>query len=46
VNSLVKNGHVDNTTSVHEFAKSFLEILGHTKVKEANELYYSEVCNG
>lgn len=46
MNSLVKNGYVNNTPSVHKFAKSFLEILGHTIDNEANERYYSQVCNG
>jgi hypothetical protein len=43
VNRVVKHGYCDNSTSIHEFAKSFLELLEHTKEKESAEEYNSQV---
>jgi hypothetical protein len=43
VNSVVKAGYCDNSTTIHEFAKSFLELLEHNKENESREQYNSEV---
>jgi hypothetical protein len=43
VNSMVKGGHLDNSKSVHEFAKCFLNALVHIHDIEAREKYYSQV---
>jgi hypothetical protein len=43
VNSVVKAGYCDNSTAIHEFAKSFLELLEHNKENEAREEYNSQV---
>jgi hypothetical protein len=37
VNSVVKAGYCDNSTTIHEFAKSFLELLEHNKENESRE---------
>ncbi|XP_039787154.1 protein FAR1-RELATED SEQUENCE 5-like [Panicum virgatum] len=42
VNSTVKHGYCDNSTAIHEFAKSFLELLAHNKEKEAEEEFNSQ----
>ena len=43
VNSTIKHGYCDNSTAIHEFAKSFLELLAHNKEKEAEEEFNSQV---
>jgi uncharacterized protein (DUF2236 family) len=43
VNSLVKGGYMDNSTSVHEFAKRFLDVLEHMKENEARNKYHEQV---
>jgi len=43
VNSLVKGGYVDASTSVHEFAKRFLDVVEHMKENEAREKYHGQV---
>ncbi|XP_039804983.1 protein FAR-RED IMPAIRED RESPONSE 1-like [Panicum virgatum] len=42
VNSTIKHGYCDNSTAIHEFAKSFLELLAHNKEKEAEEEFNSQ----
>ncbi|CAL5082383.1 unnamed protein product [Urochloa decumbens] len=42
VNNVVKRGYCDNSTPIHEFAKSFLECLEHTKENETRETYNSQ----
>jgi hypothetical protein len=37
VNSVVKAGYCDNSMAIHEFAKSFLELLEHNKENESRE---------
>jgi hypothetical protein len=44
VNSMVKGGYLDNSKSVHEFTKCFLDVLVHINDNEAREKYYSQVC--
>jgi hypothetical protein len=43
VNSMVKEVYLDNSKSVHEFAKHFLDALDHIHYNEAREKYYSQV---
>jgi hypothetical protein len=43
VNSMVKGGYLDNSKSVHEFAKRFMDALVHNHDNEAREKYYSHV---
>jgi hypothetical protein len=43
VNSMVKGGYLDNSKSVHEFAKRFLDALVHIHDNEAREKYYSQM---
>jgi hypothetical protein len=43
VNSIVKGGYSDNSKSVHEFAKCFLDALVHIHNNEAREKYYSQL---
>lgn len=43
VNNVVKHGYCDNSTAIHEFAKSFMELLEHTKENESGETYNSQV---
>jgi hypothetical protein len=43
VNNVIKHGYCDNSTAIHEFAKSFLELLEHTKENESREEYNSQV---
>jgi hypothetical protein len=43
MNSVVKAGYCDNSTAIHEFVKSFLELLEHNKENESREQYNSEV---
>jgi hypothetical protein len=40
---MVKAGYLDNSTPVHKFAKTFLEILGRMKENEAKEKFQSQV---
>ncbi|CAL4969684.1 unnamed protein product [Urochloa decumbens] len=42
VNNVVKRGYCDNSTTIHEFAKSFLECLEHTRENETRETYNSQ----
>jgi hypothetical protein len=44
VNSMVKGGYLDNSKSVHEFVKRFLDALVHIHDNKAREKYYSHVC--
>jgi hypothetical protein len=44
INSMVKGGYLDNSKSVHEFVKCFLDALVHIHDNEAREKYYSQVC--
>jgi hypothetical protein len=37
VNSIVKGGYLDNSKSVHEFTKRFLDALDHIHDNEARE---------
>ena len=46
MNAVVKGGYVDNTTTIHEFAKRFLDVQVHLKENEATEQYNSQVWNG
>ncbi|CAO2144062.1 unnamed protein product [Urochloa humidicola] len=41
-NSAVKRGYCDNSTPIHEFAKSFLECLDHARENETAETYNSQ----
>jgi hypothetical protein len=41
---MVKGGYLDNSKSVHEFAKRFFDALDHIRGNEAREKYYSHVC--
>jgi hypothetical protein len=41
---MVKGGYLDNSKSVHEFIKHFLDALVHIHDNEAREKYYSQVC--
>jgi hypothetical protein len=41
VNSMVKGGYLDNSKSVHEFAKRFSDALVHIHDNKAREKYYS-----
>jgi hypothetical protein len=41
VNATVKHGYCDNSTAIHEFAKSFLELLEHNKENEVQEEFNS-----
>jgi hypothetical protein len=41
---MVKGGYLDNSKSVHEFVKRFLDALVHIHANEAREKYYSQVC--
>lgn len=43
INSVVKSGYADNSTAIHEFAKSFQNLLDHTKENESREEYNSQV---
>jgi hypothetical protein len=43
INSMVKGGYLDNSKSVHEFAKRFLDALVHIHDNEAREKYFSHV---
>ena len=43
MNSVLKNGYVDNGTAVHEFAKSFMDVLAHIHENESRENYQSQV---
>jgi hypothetical protein len=43
VNSMVKGGYLDNSKSVHEFTKCFLDVLVHIHDNETKEKYYSHV---
>jgi hypothetical protein len=40
---MVKGGYLDNSKSVHEFAKRFLDAPDHIHDNEAREKYYSQV---
>ncbi|CAO2143959.1 unnamed protein product [Urochloa humidicola] len=40
-NSAVKRGYCDNSTPIHEFAKSFLECLDHARENKTAETYNS-----
>jgi hypothetical protein len=40
---VVKGGYLDNTKSVHEFAKCFSDALVHIHDNKAREKYYSHV---
>jgi hypothetical protein len=43
MNSLLKSGHTDNSTALHEFAKALYEVLTHMHEKEAKEGYNAQV---
>jgi hypothetical protein len=43
INSMVKEGYLDNSKSVHEFAKCFLDALVHIHDNKTREKYYSHV---
>ena len=43
VNLVVRHGYCDNSTAIHKFAKSFLELLMHIKENESREEYNSQV---
>jgi hypothetical protein len=43
VNSMVKGGYLDNSKSVHEFVKHFLDAQVHIHDNEARGKYYSHV---
>jgi hypothetical protein len=43
IHSMVKGGYLNNSKSVHKFAKHFLDALVHIHDNEAREKYYSQV---
>jgi hypothetical protein len=43
INSMVKGGYLDNSKSMDEFVKHFLDALVHIHDNEAREKYYSQV---
>jgi hypothetical protein len=43
VNAVIKTGYADNSTALHEFAKSFQELLEHNDENEARENFNSQV---
>jgi hypothetical protein len=43
VNAVIKSGYADNSTALHEFAKSFKELLEHIDENEARENFNSQV---
>jgi len=43
VNNVVKHGYCSNSTAIHEFAKSFSQLLEHVKENGSSEAYNSQV---
>jgi len=43
-NRVLKDGYVNNTTTLHTFAKRVLDSLQHTNHMDAGETHYSQVC--
>ena len=43
MHSLLKSGYVDNSSSIHEFAKAFYEQLLHMHEQESKATYHSQV---